>query len=330
MMKIQMRLSASISQKPVQRAICGRLRDPPPGAAARIAFLRRSAMSRWPDGRAAARARRRPRSATECLPAATSIASHAARPRNPAASPRTGPPITLAAGTAARNRAMNRARVACGKPIGHVEDHAGIKPGLRQPQQKAQHIKANAVLSRRRSPSRPAPSDHDAAHPDPRADLLQHQVGRHLEQEIAEEKNPGAEAEHLGEKPRSWFMVSAAKPIFTRSRKLATYIRAITGISRLAARARIASAAPCVSPHPLHSLIFCRARRLRRSRFFLVWSRAFAYIARLPDGCGRRTPLSGGSVMSRGSGEPKRRRVSAPDRSARQEKDRTWLFTSIS
>ena len=61
-------------------------------------------------------------------------------PSKPSSQPDSGPPITLAAGTAARNRAMNRARVACGKPVGHIEDHAGIKPGLRQrPAESAAH-----------------------------------------------------------------------------------------------------------------------------------------------------------------------------------------------
>src|SRR5215469_7605878 len=56
-------------------------------------------------------------------------------------------------------------------------------------------------------------------------------------------------------------MVSAAKPMFTRSRKLATYMRAINGISRLAARARMASAAaPFASPIPLISLNFLGSR----------------------------------------------------------------------
>ena len=60
-------------------------------------------------------------------------------PLKPSSQPEIGAPITLASGTAARNRAMNRARVACGKPVGHVEHHAGIKPGLRRAQQKPQH-----------------------------------------------------------------------------------------------------------------------------------------------------------------------------------------------
>src|SRR5689334_6488236 len=45
-----------------------------------------------------------------------------------------------------------------------------------------------------------------------------------------------------GVKPRSWFMVRAAKPTFTRLRKAATYIARISGTNRQAARRRTASA----------------------------------------------------------------------------------------
>ena len=40
--------------------------------------------------------------------------------------------------------------------------------------------------------------DHDACDPDPRADFLEDQVTRDLEQEIAEEENPGTPAVDVG------------------------------------------------------------------------------------------------------------------------------------
>jgi hypothetical protein len=40
-----------------------------------------------------------------------------------------------------------------------------------------------------------APADHDAGDPDPRTDPLEEQVGRHLEQEVGDEEQPGAEPE---------------------------------------------------------------------------------------------------------------------------------------
>jgi len=54
---------------------------------------------------------------------------------------------------------------------------------------------------------------------------------------------PDAKPKISGEKPRSWFIDRAAKEMFTRSRKLATYIAAMNGISRQAARVRMRSAA---------------------------------------------------------------------------------------
>jgi hypothetical protein len=58
--------------------------------------------------------------------------------------------------------------------------------------------------------------------------------------------------------------------------------------------------------------------------------RAFAYTPPLKDGCGRWTPSFEGLRIVRLSGEPKRRRVSDPFLLRTEEKDRTWLFTSIS
>ena len=141
MMRIQMRLSRSISQKP-----CAARRAAPAASRAvddRFLLGAQPLRLGGPVGQQP-QARATP-SSTDGSPSSSNIHCQPLQRqcrRRPAASPRSAPPITLASGTAARNSAMNRARVACGKPVGHVEDHAGIKPGLRRAQQKAQHIES--------------------------------------------------------------------------------------------------------------------------------------------------------------------------------------------
>ena len=62
------------------------------------------------------------------------------------------------------------------------------------------------------------PGEHDPRDPLARADSLEEQVRRHLEEKIGEEEHPGAEADAEADSPRSLFIVSAAKLTFTRSR----------------------------------------------------------------------------------------------------------------
>ena len=53
--------------------------------------------------------------------------------------------------------------------------------------------------------------------------LFEDDVGRHLEKEVAEEEDAGAEAEYRGGETESLFIVSEAKPMFTRSMKATKY-----------------------------------------------------------------------------------------------------------
>ena len=75
------------------------------------------------------------------------------------------------------------------KPGGEKERHARKEPGFRDPEQKTQAVKAvrpDHESGRRRHH---APADHDAGEPAPRAETIEHQVARHLEQRIAEKED---------------------------------------------------------------------------------------------------------------------------------------------
>ena len=202
MMKIQMRLSASISQKPVQRVHLG-IVQPVFGQAPLQDLLcpRRSAMAPWPDGPATATSTATP-SSSEGMPSSSSIhCQPCSRPLNPSSQPEIGAPITLAAGTAARNKRDEARPRRLGKPVGHVEDHAGIEPGLGQrPAEIAAHKKMIGPCTKA-----------VAMETRPQVTMMRHiqiraptfssiRFGGHLEEEIAEEEDARAEAVDLGGK----------------------------------------------------------------------------------------------------------------------------------
>src|SRR5712672_1379079 len=104
------------------------------------------------------------------------------------------------------------------EPIGEIEDHAGEKAGLGEAEGKPQNEEADRPPGEREGGRNQAPADHDAANPAARPDLIENQIARHLENEIAQKKAPAPSPKIYELSPRSLFMVSAANPIFTRSR----------------------------------------------------------------------------------------------------------------
>ena len=85
-----------------------------------------------------------------------------------------------------------------GNPVGEIQNHAGEEAGLGEPQHDAHGIEAVAARHEHHRHRGDAPEDHDARDPAPGADALQNQVARDLEQEVAEEEQPGAGAIDLG------------------------------------------------------------------------------------------------------------------------------------
>src|ERR1700748_544569 len=85
-----------------------------------------------------------------------------------------------------------------GEPVGEIEDDAGEEYGLGQAPEEAHDRKARQTRHHRRQPGEDAPGDHDPGNPDSGADLLQDDVARHFEDEIAPEKHADGKAEVTG------------------------------------------------------------------------------------------------------------------------------------
>ena len=90
--------------------------------------------------------------------------------------------------------AEGRGAAVVGEPVGQIQDDAGIEAGLEHAEQEAQRIEHRRRRHVHHRDRGQAPADGDAHDGLARADLLQQQVARHLEEEIAEEEDAGAEA----------------------------------------------------------------------------------------------------------------------------------------
>ena len=91
----------------------------------------------------------------------------------------------------------NRNRLAAfdtGQPAGEIVNHPREEAGFGHAQQEAQDVEVGFVLDKGHQRRGDAPGEHDAGQPDACADFLQKHVGRHFEQRVADEKQPGAEA----------------------------------------------------------------------------------------------------------------------------------------
>jgi len=82
----------------------------------------------------------------------------------------------------------------CWKPVGKVEDHTGEKAGFGNAEQQTRYVELNWGVDESGERRDDAPSDDDAADPDACANLMQNDVARNLEGEVAEEKYAGPDA----------------------------------------------------------------------------------------------------------------------------------------
>jgi hypothetical protein len=94
---------------------------------------------------------------------------------------------------------MNRPTIlarCCAGNQGEVEHDARKEAGLGGAQQEAGRVETRRTPNQRGRGRNQAPGEHDARDPDARPDLLEHQVARHLEEEIADEEDAGAKSEY--------------------------------------------------------------------------------------------------------------------------------------
>src|SRR5215831_14221194 len=78
-----------------------------------------------------------------------------------------------------------------------IDNYSRKETGLGEAQQKSQHIELILRLYETHQYRDDAPGDHDAGNPAARAPLLDQNASRNLEQEVAEEKDAGAEPQDL-------------------------------------------------------------------------------------------------------------------------------------
>ncbi len=83
-----------------------------------------------------------------------------------------------------------RARI----PLRQVPDDAGEEAGLGDAQQEAEDVEAGRAVDEHRRRRHQPPHDHDPGDPQPRADAAHQQVAGHLEEEVADEEDPRADA----------------------------------------------------------------------------------------------------------------------------------------
>ncbi len=79
-------------------------------------------------------------------------------------------------------------------PLGDVVQHAREEARLGRPQQKAHHVETVGPGDEGHADGDRAPGDQDAGEPAARAEAVEQQVARHLEQEITNEEEPGTKA----------------------------------------------------------------------------------------------------------------------------------------
>jgi hypothetical protein len=87
--------------------------------------------------------------------------------------------------------------VTLGKPVGQVDDHAGIETGLGQPEQESDRVEMPGLGHQRSQGGEDPPGDHDPADPLPGTPALDDQRSRDLQEAIAGEEDPHPEAEDV-------------------------------------------------------------------------------------------------------------------------------------
>ena len=101
-------------------------------------------------------------------------------------------------------------RRADGIPVSEVQDDAGEEAGLEDAEQEARNVELRRRRDEHHRRGDDAPAEHDAQQRLARADPLEHQVARHLEQEVADEEDAGAQAVDRSLKVSVCFICSCA------------------------------------------------------------------------------------------------------------------------
>ncbi|MNQ80985.1 hypothetical protein D3C85_959840 [compost metagenome] len=81
-----------------------------------------------------------------------------------------------------------------GEPHGQVVEDTGQETGFGGAEEEAQDIELRRGGDEHGAGREQAPGDHDAGDPQLGADLLQHQVARHFEEDVADEEQAGSKA----------------------------------------------------------------------------------------------------------------------------------------
>ena len=81
-----------------------------------------------------------------------------------------------------------------GEPEGHDVHQCGVETGLGGTEQEPQDVERLLALHEHHRGAERAPGDSDPRDPPARADLVHEQVAGHLEQGVAQEEDPGAQA----------------------------------------------------------------------------------------------------------------------------------------
>ena len=79
-------------------------------------------------------------------------------------------------------------------PVRQIEHDAREEPGLRDPEHDARRVERHHVGHEHRQHRDDAPDDHDPRDPQSRADAVEDDVAWNLEEAVAEEEQPGADA----------------------------------------------------------------------------------------------------------------------------------------
>ena len=108
--------------------------------------------------------------------------------------PESGPPMMPETGIAGHQQGNHCGAAMEREPVGEVEDHAGEESGFGNAQQQACGVELHGCADQRGERGDDAPGDDDAADPDARADLVQHDVAGDFEGEVAEEEDAGADS----------------------------------------------------------------------------------------------------------------------------------------
>ena len=113
-------------------------------------------------------------------------------------SPEIGEPITVEIGNREHEQADDARAIGRGEPEREKEDHAGEEARLGDAEQQPHDVEARLAAHEGLRAGDQAPGEHDAGDPAPRAETVERQIARHLEEEIGDEEDARRAAERAG------------------------------------------------------------------------------------------------------------------------------------